>query len=145
MAIDRAQIGRKSPPYHVDVEKGQLAFFAKVTGADDPIYFDEVAAKDRGHRAILAPPTFAFSLFLRSPLKLEDLGVDVRRILHGEQHFTHYAPVYAGDRMRLVDEVTDIYDRKGGALEFVVRRTQAVNQDEVLCVEATCTVVVRNG
>lgn len=145
MALDRAQIGRTSPPYEVEIEKGQLAFFAKATGEPNPIYSDEAAARAAGHRSIPAPPTFAFSLALRSPMSLEDLGVDMSRILHGEQQFTHLATMYAGDSMRLVDEVLDIYDRKSGALEFIVRRTRATNQHDVLCIEATSTVIVRNG
>jgi acyl dehydratase len=145
MTFDRSLIGRCSPPYAFEVERGQLVFFAKATGEPNPIYFDEAAARAAGHPGLPAPPTFVFGMTLSSPMTLEDLGADLTRILHGEQSFTHHAPIYAGDRMTLIDEVTDIYDRKGGALEFIVRRTQARNQAGQLCVEAISTIAMRNG
>lgn len=145
MPLDRALIGHRSQPYRVDIERGQLAFFAKATGETDPVYSDEAAARAAGYRAIPAPPTFAFTLSLHSPLTLDKLGADLTRILHGEQRFTHHAPMYAGDRIELVDEVLDIYDRKGGKLEFLVRRTQATNQHGELCVAAISTTVIRHG
>jgi acyl dehydratase len=145
MPLSRELIGRSSPPYHVDIERGQLLFFAKATEERNPIYIDEAAAVAAGYRGIPAPPTFAFTLSLYSPMTLETLGVDTTRILHGEQRFTYHAMMYPGDRMTLVDEVLDIYDRKGGALEFLVRRTQARNPQGVLCVEGLSTLVIRHG
>ena len=55
--IDRKHIGVVSEPRTIDVEKGQLRFFAKATGETNPIYFDEAAAQAAGHPAIPAPPT----------------------------------------------------------------------------------------
>jgi acyl dehydratase len=144
MSLDRTLIGRSSTPYNVDIERGQLVFFAKATGERNPIYVDEAAAFAAGHRALPAPPTFAFTLSLYSPMTLETLGVDTARILHGEQRFRYHAMMYAGDRMTLVDEVLDIYERKGGTLEFLVRRTRVRNSQGALCVEGQSTVVVRH-
>ena len=147
--IDRSFIGLKSEPRTIDVEKGQLRFFAKATGETNPIYFDEAAAQRAGHKRLPAPPTFTFSLALGAPAQrgnvLGDMGVDMRRVLHGEQSFTYHHPIYAGDRITLTTTTTDIYEKKGGALEFVVQDTEAVNQDGVLCTEMRVTTVVRNG
>ena len=145
MALDQQLIGARSEPYEVVVERGQLTFFAKSTGERNPVFFDEAAAREVGHRAIPAPPTFAFTLSLSSPMTLESLGVDVSRILHGEQKFTHHAPIYAGDCLTLRDEVVDIYERKSGTLEFLLRRTEVRDREDRLCIEAHSTVVVRHG
>ncbi|WP_184081608.1 MaoC family dehydratase N-terminal domain-containing protein [Sphingobium subterraneum] len=152
MAIDRSHIGVVSEPREIDVEKGQLRFFAKATGEINPVYFDEEAARAAGHPTIPAPPTFLFSLQLGAPAKRGDIfdpengiGVDVRRILHGEQRFTYHRPIYAGDRMTLTTTTTDIYDKKGGALEFITQKTQGVNAAGQLCVEMQVVTVVRNG
>jgi len=146
--IDRAFIGLTSEPREIDVEKGQLRFFAKATGESNPIYFDETAAQAAGHPTIPAPPTFAFSLAMGAPAKrgdlLGDLGVDMARILHGEQAFTHHRIIYAGDRITLVTRTSDIYEKKGGALEFVVQDTTLTNQRGELCVEMRGVTVVRN-
>ena len=58
--IDKKHIGYAPPPILWDVEKGRIAFFAKVIGLTDPIHTDEAAAKAAGYRGIVAPPTFFF-------------------------------------------------------------------------------------
>lgn len=147
--IDRSFIGVASEPRTVDVEKGQLRFFAKATGETNAIYFDEDAARKAGHKALPAPPTFTFSLALGAPPKrgdiFGDMGIDMRRVLHGEQHFTYHHLIYAGDRITLVTTTSDIYEKKGGKLEFVVQDTSAVNQDGILCTVMRVVTVVRNG
>lgn len=152
MSIDRKHLGVASEPRTIDVEKGQLRFFAKATGETNPIYVNEEAARAAGHPDIPAPPTFLFSLHLGVPAKRGDIfdaengiGVDMGRILHGEQQFTYHRPIYAGDRMTLTTTTADIYDKKGGALEFVVQDTRAVNAKGELCAEMRVVTVVRNG
>ncbi|GIK50957.1 MAG: dehydratase [Alphaproteobacteria bacterium] len=147
--IDRKHIGAKSEPRRIEVEKGQLKFFAKATGETNPIYFDEEAARAAGHKALPAPPTFTFSLALGAPAKkgdvFEDMGVSRARVLHGEQRFFHHHPIYAGDTITLVTKTVDIYDKKGGALEFIVQDTEAKNQEGRLCTTMRVVTVVRNG
>ena len=153
MAIDGSvHIGVVSEPRVVEIEKGFLKFFARATGETDPVYFDEDAAHAAGYPALPAPPTYLFSLALSVPAKRGDLfdtkngiGVDQMRILHGEQGFTYHRPVHAGDRLTLTTTTSDIYAKKGGALEFIVQDTQAVNHAGELCVEMRMVTVVRNG
>jgi acyl dehydratase len=145
--IDRKWIGAESELRHVDVEAGQLRLFALATGQKDPIYSDEAAARAIGHRTIPAPPTFPFSLALLAPAVrggLDDMGVELGRVLHGEQQFDYRKPIYAGDRIAMRTRTTDIYDKKGGALEFVVQETSFTNQDDQLCAIARSVIVVRN-
>ena len=147
--IDRSYIGVVSEPRVVDVEKGQLKFFARATATRDSVYFDEAAAGRAGHCALPAPPTFLFSLALGAPARrgnlLTDMGIDVARILHGEQSFRHYRTIYAGDRMTLVTTTVDIFEKKGGALEFIVQETEATNQHGALCASMRVVTVVRSG
>jgi acyl dehydratase len=150
--IDRDRhVGVVSEPRVVSVEKGFLTLFAKATGETDPIYFDEEAAHAAGHRAIPMPPSYLFSLAMSHPAKRGDLfdkaggiGVDTRKILHGEQGFTHHGTIYAGDRITVTTTTTDIYAKKGGALEFIVHQTRYENQAGELCAEARQVTVVRN-
>ncbi|MBL8531651.1 MAG: MaoC family dehydratase N-terminal domain-containing protein [Hyphomonadaceae bacterium] len=146
--IDRSHIGWRSKPAHVHVEAGQLRLFAKATGEKSPIYVDAAAAKAAGHRAIPAPPTFAFSINLlaqTAPSYLEVLGVPISRVLHGEQSFEYFNPIYAGDVITISTEIVDIYAKKNGALEFIVAANEAVNQNDELCVKLRSVIVVRNG
>lgn len=147
MAVDRKFIGQASEDRFVEVEKGQLRLFAKATGETNPVYTDEAAARAAGYPALPAPPTFAFSLGLLAPAKtgsIAEMGVNIGNVLHGEQRFDYHAPIHAGDRIRLRTETVDIYEKKGGALEFIVQDTTAHNQNDVLCVSSRTVIVVRH-
>lgn len=146
--IDRRHIGHELPPYQVEVEKGRLRFFAKATGQDDPVYTDEAAARAAGHPGLPVPPTFFFCLEMESPNPAavrELLGIDYRRLLHGEQGFTFHRMAYAGDTLSFRQRIEDIYDKKGGALEFVVRKTSVTNQRGEPVADLRCVSVIRNG
>jgi len=145
--IDRRHIGHQLPPFQVEVEKGRLRFFAKATGQTDPIYTDEAAARDAGHPGLPVPPTFFFCLEMEAPNPAairELLGMDYRSLLHGEQGFSYYTMAYAGDTLTFRQRIEDIYDKKNGALEFVVRKTRVSNQQGELVAELRCVTVVRN-
>lgn len=146
--IDKKHIGYAPPPILWDVEKGRIAFFAKVIGLTDPIHTDEAAAKAAGYRGIVAPPTFIFGAPGDSgeTMKLiETLNIDLGKVLHGEQRFDYHAPVCAGDTLRFQSKVSDIYDKKGGALEFVVNDTKVTNQLGEHVADLHSVIVVRHG
>lgn len=146
--IDKKFIGHEFAPVTAEVEKGRLRFFAKATANADPIYSDEAAAKKAGYRALPAPPTFLFCLEMDrdNPFDfLELLQIDLGKVLHGEQNFAYHAPVVAGDRITFRSKIADIYDKKGGALEFVVVETKAHNQDGTHVADMRRSIVVRNG
>jgi acyl dehydratase len=146
--IDKKHIGYAPPPILWDVEKGRIAFFAKVIGLTDPIHTDDAAAKAAGYRGIVAPPTFIFGAPGDSgeTMKLiETLEIDLGKVLHGEQRFDYHAPVCAGDTLRFESRVSDIYDKKGGALEFVVNGTKVTNQLGEHVADLHSVIVVRHG
>jgi len=102
--IDKSWIGKNTCQLEVEVEKGQLRFFAKAVGETNPIYTDELAAQAAGYRSLPAPPTFLFSLKLAQPNPLArylEMGIDLARLLHGSQLFEYFAPICAGDRISL--------------------------------------------
>ncbi len=120
--IDRASIGRTWGPWEVVVEQGRLRLLAKAIGETRPVYTDEAAARAAGYRSILAPPTFAFCLLSDDPgdkQYLADVGVPVSRMLHAEQRLVLHEPICAGDRVTVTRRVAEVYEKKGGALEFI--------------------------
>ncbi|TSE01590.1 MaoC family dehydratase [Skermania sp. ID1734] len=145
--IDReAALALDFAPVRTIVERGRLTFFARATGQTDPIWTDVEAARAAGYRDLPVPPTFFFSLELERPAPfgyLDQLGVDIGRILHGGQRFRHHATVYAGDELVLQTRIVDVSVRKGGALEILVKGTDVLRGDELVA-EATATIVVRN-
>ena len=125
--IDSRHIGRRSPTFQVEVEKGRLRLFAKTIGERDAIYVDEAAARQAGYRSLPAPPTFLFGLALEQPEPFAwfaGIGLDLPRVLHGEQSFTYHAVACAGDRLQVDHRIADIFTKAGGALQFVVRETR---------------------
>ncbi len=146
--IDRKHIGHHMPAFEVDVEASRLRFFAKATGQDDPIYTDVAAALAAGHPALPVPPTYFMCMELESPdvdTWRALLGLDYKRLLHGEQSFTYHRMAYAGDRLRFEQSVQDIYEKKGGALEFVVRLTRITNQRGEHVADGRTVTVMRRG
>lgn len=147
MAIDRGRAQAMSfPPLTVEVERGRLRQFAGATGQSDPIYTDIVAATDAGHPDLPVPLSFFFSLELEAPDPLgylEALGVDPRRVLHGEQSFSYDRMAYAGDTLTLTSRIFDAYTKRGGALDFIVRQTD-VTRGEVHVAAAETVLVVVN-
>ena len=146
--IDRQYIGYTLPPFEVLVEKGRLKFFAKSIGQTDPVYTDDQAARAAGHPALPVPPTFLSCLEMEAPdpAAIRNLlGMDYRRLLHGEQGFVYERMAYAGDVLTFVQRVDDIYDKKNGALEFVVRLTQVTNQHGQAVAQLRTVSVLRNA
>ena len=91
--LDRQYIGHTMPKFSATVEKGRLRFFAKAIGETDPVYTDEAAARAAGHPGLPVPPTFLFCLEMESPdpAAIRNLlGMDYRKLLHGEQGFTFH-------------------------------------------------------
>lgn len=128
--LDRSLKGRVLSPHTVQVERGRLRFFAQATGQHDPVYVDVEAARRAGHPDLPVPPTFLFCLGMDSPDFLEFhtvLGMDMARILHGEQSFAYHRMAHAGDTLTLQSIIEDVFDKRGGALEFAVRATQVTN------------------
>lgn len=109
--IDARFVGWRAASATVEVDKGQLRLFALAIGETDPVYVNEEAAHAAGHPALPAPPTFAFCLkaLAGQPYSyLREMGVDIARLLHGEQVFDYYEAIYAGDFVTLLTEILTV-------------------------------------
>lgn len=148
MPLDTQYIGHRFEPFSAEVEKGRLKFFAKAIGQTDPVYSDEAAAKRAGHPGLPVPPTFLFCLEMESPnpgALRELLEIPVPKILHGEQRFTYHAMAFAGDTLHFEQRIADIYAKKGGLLEFIVRETRVTNQHGTPVADLHGITVVRHA
>jgi len=122
--------GQKLKPHTFEVEKGRLRFFAQATGQTDPIYTDEASARAAGYPGLPVPPTFFFCMDMESPHFFEFhtlLGLNMQRLLHGEQSFEYHRMAFAGDVLTFESEIGDIFDKRNGALEFAVKTTRVSN------------------
>ncbi len=148
MHIDRDRaLKHQIAPMAFEVERGRLRFFARTIGLTDPIYFDVEAARRAGHRDLPVPPTFfgnSLELELPNPLGwLAELGGDLTKTTHAEQAFTYHAIAYATDRLIFRRKIVDVYTKKGGALEFVVKQTDVTRGGKTLA-EILCVIALRH-
>tara|TARA_R110000787_G_scaffold89717_4_gene189779 strand:- start:11467 stop:11907 length:441 start_codon:yes stop_codon:yes gene_type:complete len=144
--IEEKYIGETFPALTVDVEIWQLKFFAKAVGETNPIYFDEQRAREAGHRSIVAPPTYAVTLSCAVPnpfARLTQLGMDLTKILHTNQRFEYFAPIYGRDCITFVATIVDVYEKRNGKFQFMVEETVATNQMGELTTRFRQTIVER--
>ena len=145
--IDKKYIGYNFTPVTITVEEGRLKFLAKTLGETKGIYTDTYAAKAAGLPGLLAPPTFPFMLEIDA-LDLVDfisvLGETLEKLLHGEENFNYYAPIYGGDSITVRKKITDIIDKKGGALQFVISDNSFTNQHGIIVADTRTNYVFRH-
>jgi hypothetical protein len=133
VTIDRKHIGLSLPPFNVSVRADQLQRFADAIGATTisdlapPTYMKVIEGENASSRTLVAA-----------------LGVDLRRVLHSEQEFEYCAPIRGGDQLTVERRVVDIYERKNGALEFVVIETTIRGVDGVRVGRSVQRILVRN-
>jgi acyl dehydratase len=147
--VDQSAVGRAFTPVTARVEPGRLRFFLNTLGEGNPLYRDAEAARAAGYAATPIPPTYLFCLEMMDAAEpfefLTALDIDLARVLHGEQRFDYHAPVMVGDTLTFRPKVTDVTDKKGGAMTLIVVETAVTNQNGVHVADASRTVVVRNA
>jgi len=146
--VDRTAVGRSFAPVHARVEPGRLRYFLDTIGERNPVFRDPAAAQAAGYPAPPVPPTYLFCLEMmdaEDPFAfVQELGIDLARVLHGEQSFAYHAPVVVGDALTFASTVTDVAEKKGGALTIVTVQTRVTNQDGRHVADTERAIVVRN-
>ncbi|MGY3446268.1 MaoC family dehydratase N-terminal domain-containing protein [Bradyrhizobium sp. USDA 4473] len=139
--VDQSAVGREFTPVTARVEPGRLRFFLDTLGETNPVYRDGEATP--------VPPTYLFCLEMMDapdPFEfLTALGIDLARVLHGEQRFDYHAPVVVGDILTFHPRVTGVTEKKGGAMTLIVVDTSVTNQNGVHVADVSRTIVVRNA
>ncbi len=159
MAVDQRNLGRSYGPYRFTVGLEHVRDFVAATGMGvpgrvfrsppreaHPWTWDEQAAVASPYGGLVAPPSFA-AIFAIEPFSAActdpALGIDVVRLVHGEQEFEWLGPVRPGDVLATTGEITAI--RTKGPLDFVEVTTTSVNQRGETVVRGVWTAVIRNG
>lgn len=146
--IDTSVKGKEYPPYTVSVERGRIKDFARAIGDMNPFYLDDHVGAASEWGDIVAPPTFPITFrdeAADTGVFLRDLGVDISRILHGEQEFELHRPITPGETLLCRPKVVDIYEKSGksGAMAFVVRETSVTDKANELVATLRGVTVVR--
>jgi acyl dehydratase len=159
MPVDPRHLGRRYGPFRFTVGLEHLRDFVAATGGgvpgrlfrtapegSHPWTWDEAAAASSPYGGLVAPPSFA-ATFAIEPFAAActdpALGIDVRRLVHGEQEFELLVPVRPGDVMTTTGEITDLRQRR--SLDFIEVTTTSENQRGEAAVRGVWTAVIRNG
>lgn len=143
--VDPKHTGTQFPPFSFDVDRDKVRAFAEAIGDPNPAY----VAEDDDSFAL--PPTFPITFMLMGAgdmlwKELENIGVDLLRLLHSEQEYEYLAPIAPGDTIHGQPSVADVYTKSMRAftLEFVVTETNYHNQNDVPVVREVLTIIVRH-
>lgn len=136
--------GRSYPqtePYLVGREK--IREFATAVHATHAVHHDLDAARAAGHADLVAPPTFAIVVQQRGLDQLladESAGIELTRVVHGDQRFALHRPIVAGDELRAQFTVTRV--RALGGNTMVSTEARITDAADELVVTATSSLVV---
>lgn len=112
--------GKEYPPtepYLVGREK--IREFSGAVQASNPVHFDVDAATAAGHDDLVAPPTFTIVVQQRGLDQLladDSAGIELHRVVHGDQRFSLVRPIVAGDELTVKFRVATVRPLGGNAM-----------------------------
>ncbi|MDQ4058600.1 MAG: MaoC family dehydratase N-terminal domain-containing protein [Actinomycetota bacterium] len=130
-------IGKEWPPVIYEVDRTGIRMWAQAVGLDDPIYYDEETARERGFERLPAPPGFVGlpRTLPGGPVPgppIRGLHPELQRSLNGGTEFEYRSPILAGDELVATTSITDIKERAGsiGKMLLIMRETTYRRNDE---------------
>ena len=147
--FDQSKIGHSFSPFTIEVERCKIHELALAIGDDNPIYHSCKAAQAAGYQDVplspTAPTIFSFWGNPHFREQLTSVGINVMRILHGEESYEYLAAVYPGDMLTGVTTIVDGKTRrsKDGSMDIITLRTRYTNQYNQMVLNATTMFVVR--
>jgi acyl-CoA thioesterase FadM len=133
------------PDYFV-VGREQIKQFAKAIKVDDPATFDEQAAAELGHDALVAPLTFVsiLAILLQNDFfRTVDVGLETMQIVQVDQKFVYHRPIRAGDKLFGTMYVQSVDERFGA--DIVVTRNVCTDENGDMVLEAYTTLMGHEG
>jgi acyl dehydratase len=143
--FDKSKIGTSFPPFSIEVERGKIHELALAIGDNNPIYHSREAAQAAGYKDVplfpTAPTMFSFWGHTERANRLASTGLNVTRILHGEEEFEYLAPIYPGDTLTGMTKIVDGKTR--GTMDVLVTETRYTNQNNQPVLVARTMLLVR--
>ena len=148
--FDKSKIGHSFPPFTIEVERGKIRELALAIGDDNPIYQSRQAAQEAGYADVplfpTAPTMFPFWGNPEMGSQIVSLGINVMRILHGEEQYEYLAPIYPGDTLTGVMTVVDGKTRHGpgaSSMDVLTTEIRYTNQHGQPVLNARQMIIVR--
>jgi len=145
VALNQEYVGRVSGPSEpYEVSRVKIADFADAIGEPSELCRSKEAAQKAGYPDVIAPPTFAIVISMKSTAVLQadpGLGLDYSMVVHGEQSFAYSRPLHAGDVVVATSTVESI--RVIGGMSMMVTSTDISTVDGEHVCTAKSTIVER--
>jgi acyl dehydratase len=148
--FDQSKIGQSFAPFTYEVERNKIHELTTAIGDENPIYHGREAAQAAGFPDVPLSPTsptlFSHWATRQKGPGLADIGIDVRRILHGEEEYEYIAPIYPGDVLTGTTTLVDGKTRQGSggrSMDILTTETRYVNQKNQHVLTTRTTIVVR--
>lgn len=147
--FDKSNVGVSFRPFTIEVERCKISELALAIGDDNPVYHSREAAQAQGFKDVPLFPTtptiFSFWGNTEQWHHLEQVGIEVKRILHGEEEYEYLASIYPGDILTGTTTITDGKTRKlkDGSMDIVTTETRYTNQDHQSVLVARSMLIVR--
>lgn len=145
----RSLLERLDDTVTLPIERGKVMEFARAVKSANPLHFDPAAARAAGFADVVAPVTFSAAVALYNGGDAADvpkrLGLDLPRMVHGEQRWEFRRPVVAGETLTGSRRATAAWrkpTKSGGVMTFVCVATdyedeagRPVLRDEMVMIE----------
>jgi acyl dehydratase len=148
--FDTNKIGQSFAPFTYEVQRNKIHELTTAIGDNNPIYHSREAAQEAGFSDVPISPTtptmFSHWGNRQRRASLAEVGIDVARILHGEEEYEYLAPIYPNDVLTGTTTLVDGKTRQGSggrSMDILTLETRYVNQHNQPVLNARTTVVVR--
>lgn len=147
--FDKSKVGQSFSPFTIEVERGKIRELALAIGDDNPIYQSKEAAQAAGYPDVpiypTSPTVFSFWGSAHMVDQLASLGINLMRVLHGEEEYEYLAPIYPGDILTGVMRLVDARSRQtqGATLDVLTIEIDYTNQHDKLACKARQVLIVR--
>jgi acyl-CoA thioesterase FadM len=133
-------------PDYFQVGREQARAYARAIKCTDRSSFDEVAAAELGHDAIVVPLTFVsiFAKILQDDFfRNVDVGLETMQIVQVDQQFHYHKPMLVGDKLFGRMDVESVNERFGA--DIVVTKNTCTNEGGEVILVAHTTLMGHEG
>jgi acyl dehydratase len=148
--FDKSKIGHNFPSFTYEVQRNKIHELTTAIGDPNPIYHSREEAQRVGYADVPISPTsptlFSFWGQPERGTHMAELGIDVARILHGEEEYEYLAPIYPNDVLTGTTTLVDGKTRQsnnGKSMDILTLVTHYVNQHNQPVLNVKTIIIVR--
>ena len=127
----RDLLGKELEPAVWEIDRQWIRKFCDAVGDSNPVWQDEIYARESRFGGVIAPPTFVLAL-RNDALRLTLATIDhpLKRKLNAGRELECYAPIRVGDVITVTVKLVDLTEREGklGKMLFIHSEDTYTNQ-----------------